>query len=47
MRFLWNESVYGYKMTGLLGKGGMWFIGYSRNPETDKVKDQESSAVKA
>lgn len=32
MRLLFNENIYGYRMTGLLGKGGKWFIGFSTQP---------------
>lgn len=30
MRFLLNTNVWGYRMTGLLGKGSRWFLGFSR-----------------
>lgn len=33
MRLLLRANVYGWVMTGLMGKGGKWFIGYSRAPK--------------
>lgn len=30
MRLLINANVYGWRMTGLMGKGGEWFLGWSR-----------------
>jgi len=33
MRILLNENIYSWWMTGLLGKGGKWFIGFSRAPK--------------
>lgn len=33
MKPLLNANVYGWRMTGLLGKGGAWFFGYSRRPD--------------
>jgi hypothetical protein len=32
-RVMVDEDVYGWRMTGLLGKDGAWFVGYSRRPE--------------
>lgn len=33
MKLLWNEKVYGWwNVTGLLGKTGNWFFGFSRKP---------------
>lgn len=32
MKILFVENVYGWVMTGLLGKDGKWFLGYSHTP---------------
>ena len=32
MKILVNENVFGWIMTGLLGKDAKWFLGYSKNP---------------
>ena len=32
MKLLWNANVFGWHMTGLLGKGAEWFFGFSRKP---------------
>jgi hypothetical protein len=32
MKVLINADVYGWKMTGLLGAGGAWFLGHSKRP---------------
>jgi hypothetical protein len=32
VRFVFNANVYGWRMTGLIGKGGQWFLGFSRQP---------------
>lgn len=32
MKLLINENVYGWRMTGLLGRDGAWFFGFSRRP---------------
>jgi hypothetical protein len=32
-----RENVYGWVMTGLLGKGGAWFLGFSRRPAQEKT----------
>lgn len=29
-RFVWFENVYGWNMTGVIGRGGRWFFGFSR-----------------
>lgn len=29
MRLLINESIFGWKLTGLLGKDAIWFFGFS------------------
>lgn len=31
MKFYWFKDVYGWNMTGLVGKGGKWFIGFSKD----------------
>lgn len=36
MRLLYRENVYGWIMTGLLGKEGKWFIGFSKAPKNNK-----------
>lgn len=36
MRLMFRENVYGWVMTGLVGRGGRWFIGYSRAPSSTK-----------
>lgn len=33
MRLLINAHVYGWRMTGLMGAGGHWFLGFSRSPD--------------
>ena len=33
MRLLLNENIFGWKMTGFLGKNGRWFLGYSKEPK--------------
>lgn len=30
VRVLVNQNVFGFRMTGIMGKGDSWFIGYSR-----------------
>lgn len=30
MKILLNEKIFGWKMTGLMGSGGLWFFGFSR-----------------
>lgn len=30
MKLLLGADVYGWRMTGLLGEGGTWFLGHSR-----------------
>jgi hypothetical protein len=32
MKLLINANVFGWRMTGLLGKDGAWFFGWSRRP---------------
>ena len=32
MKFLFRENVFGWNMTGLMGTGGAWFVGYSKKP---------------
>lgn len=32
MKLLLLADVFGWRMTGLMGDGGAWFIGYSRRP---------------
>jgi hypothetical protein len=32
MRFVFNKDVYGWRMTGIIGAGGRWFLGYSTQP---------------
>lgn len=32
MKLLWRADVYGWRMTGLLGKSAAWFIGLSKRP---------------
>lgn len=33
MKILVNANVYGWRMTGLLGKGAKWFFGFSKKPK--------------
>lgn len=35
MKVLINKKVFGWKMTGLLGKDGKWFFGFSKVPEKE------------
>ena len=37
MKLLLNADVYGWRMTGLLGKDGAWFAGFSSRPRQTKV----------
>ena len=30
MRFLFLENIYGYNMTGIMGKNAEWFLGFSK-----------------
>lgn len=32
MKFYFKKYVYQWVMTGLVGKDGMWFLGYSKRP---------------
>ena len=38
MKLLIRRNVFGWVMTGLLGKDAKWFLGFSRQP-TDKEID--------
>ncbi len=33
MKLLINANIYGWVMTGLLGKNARWFFGFSRVPK--------------
>lgn len=33
MKFYFVESVYGWKMYSIVGKGAEWFVGYSKAVE--------------
>ena len=33
MKLYFGEYVYGWKMYGIVGKGGKWFLGYSKAPK--------------
>lgn len=35
MKIVINKNVYGWVMTGIIGKDGKWFIGYSTAPKGD------------
>ena len=43
MELLINDNVYGWKMTGLLGKDGKWFFGFSAAPV--KAKYSKTNAL--
>ena len=30
MKFYWFEKVFGWQMTGFVGKDNSWFFGYSK-----------------
>lgn len=32
MKLLLNDNVFGWRMTGIIGKDAKWFLGFSRNP---------------
>ena len=34
-KVLLGTNVYGWRMTGLLGRGGAWFVGFSRAPKRE------------
>ena len=51
MKLLLNENVYGWKMTGLIGSDGAWFIGFSKRPEFlvscgDKIGEPSPEFIK-
>ncbi len=33
MKLVFNEKIYGWMMTGIIGTGGLWFLGYSKVPK--------------
>lgn len=41
MRVLFNTAIYGWKMSGLLGKGGAWFVGFSRQLAKEEARWEE------
>lgn len=30
MKFVWFKNIYAWNMTGIIGKDGKWFIGFSQ-----------------
>lgn len=42
MKFLINAHVYGWKMTGLMGKNGSWFLGFTAIPDNKERSNSES-----
>ena len=36
MKLLLNDEVFGWRMTGLLGKDARWFLGFSRVERDDR-----------
>lgn len=40
MKLLLNANVYGWRMTGLLGKDGAWFVGFSKRPTQGAPHDR-------
>jgi hypothetical protein len=47
MRLLLNDYVYGWRMSGLLGKDGAWFLGYSRRPDSSRVTPEHIQQANA
>lgn len=33
MKILWRSNVFGWIMTGIIGKNAKWFFGFSKSPE--------------
>jgi hypothetical protein len=38
MKLYWRQNVYGWVMTGLVGKKARWFFGFSRVPSPAQRK---------
>ena len=36
MKFYWNTNAYGWRMWGVTGNGGRWFVGFSKAPEAQR-----------
>lgn len=43
MKFLWRENVFGWEMTGILGKNSRWFLGFSRVPKNAIMQDDSEN----
>lgn len=41
MKLLWKSDVFGWKMTGLLGKGAVWFFGFSKKERKNNEQGAE------
>lgn len=45
MRLLLDADVFGWRMTGLMGAGGAWFLGFSRSrPKPRRLPSPAKSA---
>jgi hypothetical protein len=38
MKYVHKARVYGYIMTGLIGKDGKWFLGFSKTIRSDSYE---------
>jgi hypothetical protein len=45
MKLLWKANMFGWHMTGLLGKDAAWFLGYSRRPAALDEKSEGQAPV--
>lgn len=41
MRILFRADVCGWRMTGLLGRDGAWFFGFSKKPPATTANTDE------
>ena len=46
MKVLYRADVFGWNMTGLLGKDAKWFFGYSREPNHDSCRGCDNNDTK-
>lgn len=37
MKLYWNEDCYGWRLTGIVGGNGRWFLGLSVNPKRPSI----------
>jgi hypothetical protein len=44
MRLLFNETIYGWRMSGLMGREAAWFLGFIRIP--DPIKDYREDLLR-